>query len=235
MGMKSFLPSLVLVASAVSLAAQAGRPAPPPAASVKLQPGETAVPGECLTKEELDLNQRLKALTRPTRGVEAGQDGDDPLRFNPNYFVGKWNVEGVVPESPLGPAGEMSGIDTIRHLRDCTYESTLQVKGLGPAFTVKSLIVFDRQAGYMIKLEQDSRGFQVLQAGPLGGDAGGYFSHHWEPPEFAYKAKRVRLQGTSFFASPENFRVRMQIAVDDQPFIAFGTLWWRGEGSAATK
>jgi hypothetical protein len=229
------VPSIVFVASLASIGAQSARPAPALQPAVKLQGGETAVPGECLTREEQDLNQRLQALTRPTRGVEAGQDADDPLRFNPNYLVGKWNVDGVVPESPLGPAGDMSGVDTVRHLRDCTYESTLQVKGLGPAFTVKSLIVFDRQAGYMIKLEQDSRGFQVLQAGPIGGDAGGYFSHHWQSPEFTHKAKRVRLQGTSFFASPENYRVRMQIAVDDQPFIAFGTLWWRREGSAATK
>ena len=222
-----------VVAALVSLSSQAPRPAPALQPAVKLQPGETPVPGECLTKEELDLNQRLQALTRPTRGVEAGQDGDDPIRFNPNYLVGKWNVDGVVPESPLGPAGEMNGVDTVRHVRDCSYESTLQVKGLGPAFTVRSTIVFDRPAGYMVKLEQDSRGFQVLQTGVIGGDAGGYFSHHWQSPEFTYKTKRVRLQGTSFFASPENYRVRMQIAVDDQPFTAYGTLWWRREGSAA--
>jgi hypothetical protein len=228
-------PSIVVVASLVSLGAQSGRPASTAQPSVKLQAGETAVPGECLSKEELDLNQRLHALTRPTRGVEAGAESDDPVRFNPNYLIGKWNVDGVVPESPLGPAGEMNGVDTVRHVRDCTYESTLLVKGLGPAFTVKSLIVFDRQAGYMLKLEQDSRGFQVLQAGVIGGDAGGYFSHHWQAPEFTYKTKRVRLQGTSFFASPENYRVRMQIAVDDQPFTAFGTLWWRREGSSAAK
>ena len=73
----------------------------------------------------------------------------------------------------------------------------------------------------------------MLQAGVIGGDAGGYFSHHWQSPEFTYKTKRVRLQGTSFFASPENYRVRMQIAVDDQPYTAYGTLWWRREGSAA--
>lgn len=233
MVIKLAIPSIVFVASFASLTAQSGRPAPAAQPAVKLQAGETAVPGECLTKEQLDLNQRLQALTRPTRGVEAGQDGDDPLRFNPSYLIGKWNVDGVVPESPLGPAGDMSGVDTVRHLRDCTYESTLLVKGLGAPFTVKSLIVFDRQAGYMVKLEQDSRGFQILQTGPMGGDAGGYFSHHWQSPEFTYKAKRVRLQGTSFFASPENYRVRMQIAVDDQPFVAYGTLWWRREGSTA--
>jgi len=224
---------VAMVASLVSLSAQAPRPAPAAQPAVRLQAGETPVPGECLTKEELDLNQRLQALTRPTRGVEAGQEGDDPIRFNPGYLVGKWNVDGVVPESPLGPAGEMTGVDTVRHVRDCTYESTLQVKGLGPVFTVRSTIVFDRQGGYMVKLEQDSRGFQVLETGVVGGDAGGYFSHHWQSPEFTYKTRRVRLQGTSFFASPENYRVRMQIAVDDQPFTAYGTLWWRREGSAA--
>src|SRR5262249_46752847 len=134
---------VVALASLVSLSAQAPRPAPAAQPAVKLQAGETPVAGECLTKEELDLNQRLQALTRPTRGVEGGQDGDDPIRFNPGYLVGKWNVDGVIPESPLGPAGEMTAVDTVRHVRDCTYESTLQVKGLGPGFTVRSLIVFD--------------------------------------------------------------------------------------------
>src|SRR5262245_28914629 len=101
MAARIFLFSLVFVASLISLAAQSSRATPVVQPAVKIQAGETAVPGECLTKEELDLNQRLKALTRPTRGVEAGADSDDPIRFNPGYLVGKWNVEGVVPESPL--------------------------------------------------------------------------------------------------------------------------------------
>ena len=221
----------LVAASIVPLAAQSGRPAAL-APAVKLQPGETAVPGQCLTKEELALNQQLKALTRPTRGVEAGADADEPLRFDPGYLVGKWNIDGVVPESPLGPAGDFSGVETVTHSRDCTYDSVLQVKGPGPAFTVRSRTVYYRTPGFMVRLEQDSRGFQLMKGGVIGGDAGGYFAHHWESPEITYKGKRIRLQGTSFFASPENYRVRMQIAVDDQPFTAFGTLWWRRDGAA---
>src|SRR5262245_14269706 len=118
---------VAMVAWLVSLSAQAPRPAPAAQPAVRLQAGETPVPGACLTKEELDLKQRLQALTRPTRGGEAGQEGDDPIGFNPGYLFGKWNVDGVVPESPLGPAGEMTGVDTVRHVRDCTYESALQV------------------------------------------------------------------------------------------------------------
>ena len=220
----------LVAASIVPLAAQSGRPAAL-APAVKLQPGETAVPGQCLTKEELALNQQLKALTRPTRGVEAGTDADDPLRFDPGYLLGKWNIDGVVPESPLGPAGDFAGVETVTHLRDCTYDGVLQVKGPGPAFTVRSRTVYYPTPGFMVRLEQDSRGFQLMKGGVMGGDAGGYFSHHWESPEITYKGKRIRLQGTSFFASPENYRVRMQIAVDDQPFTAFGTLWWRRDGA----
>jgi hypothetical protein len=199
--------------------------------TLKLQPGETAVPGECLTKEELELNRGLQALTRPTRGVEAGPNADDPLRFNPNYFVGKWTIEGVLPESPLGPAGDISGIDTVRHVSGCTYESVLQAKGPAGAFTVKSLMVYDRRAGYMVRQEQDSRGFQLLKTGVIGGDAGGYFSHHWEAVEFTFKGKRVRLQGSTFLSSPDNYRLRMQISVDGQPLTNYGTLWWTREGA----
>jgi hypothetical protein len=229
---RSGLLAVAFGACCVSLAGQSREAAPSgPQASVKLQPGDTAVPGECLTKEELDLNRRLLALTRPTRGVESEQNADDQPRFNPEYFVGTWNIEGVLPESPLGAAGEITGVDTVRHVRDCTYESTLQAKAPGGAFTVKSLITYDREARQLAGVEQDSRGFQIRKTGPVGGDAGGYFSHHWQAEAFTYKGTRVRVQGISFFASPGNYRVRMQMALDNQPFTAYGTLWWTRAGT----
>jgi hypothetical protein len=218
----------LLAFALVPVAAQRGGGGRAPhAPAVKLQAGETPVPGQCLTREELDLNQRLKTLDRPSRGVEAGADADDTLRFDPNYLTGTWNVDGVVPESPLGPAGTVAGTDIVKHVRECTYESQLKVTGLGAPFTVSSRIIYFRTPGFMSNIEQDSRGFQLLKMGVVGGDAGGYFSHHWEAPEITHKGKRIRLRGSSFFASPDNYRVRMQIAVDDQPFAAYGTLWWR--------
>jgi hypothetical protein len=220
---------LLLIAGPV--VAQTREQPPPRQPPVKLEAGETAVPGECLTKEELELNSALRALTRPTFGVEAGPNADDPPRFNPNYFVGKWTIEGVLPESPLGPAGDMTGTETFRHVTGCTYEASLQAKVGAGSFTVKSLVVYDRRASYMVKDEQDSRGFRLLKMGIVGGDAGGYTSHHWEAPGFTYKSKRIRLQGSTFLASPDNHRLRMQISVDGQPFTAYGTLWWTREGA----
>jgi len=112
----------------------------------------------------------------------------------------------------------------------CTYESTIQAKGPNGAFTVTATVVYDRKATYLVRLEQDSRGFQPLKMGPVGGDAGGYFTFHWEAPPFTYNGKRVRLKGSTFLASPDNYRLRMQISVDDQPFVNYGTTWWRREG-----
>ena len=34
-----------------------------------------------------------------------------------------------------------------------------------------------------------------------------------------------------FVASPVNHRLRMQLAVADQPSVNYGTTWWRREGS----
>jgi hypothetical protein len=184
------------------------------------------VAGQCLTQQELDLAKGLQALTRPTRGAEYA-DHDDQLRFDPNYFVGTWRIEGILPESPLGPAGEFTGTETVRFAGNCSYESTIQAKLAGTAFTVKVQQVYDRKARYMVRLEQDSRGFQLLKTGPVGGDSGGYFTHHWEVPTFTFKGRKIRLTGTTFLASPVNHRLRMFMSVDDQPSVNYGTTWWR--------
>jgi hypothetical protein len=197
---------------------------------VKLQPGESAVPGQCLTKEELDLNRALRALTRPTVGVE-NPDGDDPLRFDPHYLVGRWTIEGVVPESPLSPAGDMTGVETVRHVDGCTYQAVAEMKTPGGAYKVESVIVYDRAAGYMVRREKDSRGFELLKVGVVGGDAGGYFSHHWNAPSVTYKGARLHLNGSTFFASPDNYRLRMQLAADGQAPMNYGTIWWRRDAA----
>ena len=193
---------------------------------VKLQSGETVVPGQCLTQQELDLIDGLNALRRPTLGVEGEGEGDDMAPFNPHYLVGTWEIEGVLPESPLGEAGEFLGTETIRHVEGCVYESTTEATVADEPVTVTSRLIYDRRVGYLVRMEDDSRGFQLVKIGPVSGDSGGYSSHHWEAPAITRQGHDVRLRGRTYMTSPGAFRVRMQISVDDEAFSNFGTVWW---------
>ena len=196
---------------------------------VKLEAGETPVPGECITQEELDLIEALNALRRPTVGVE--EDGDDPQPFNPHYLVGMWNIEGVLPESPLAPGGDFAGTETVRHLDGCTYASTIEATAGDEAVTIEVLMVYDRRAQYLVRIEDDSRGFRLVKVGRVGGDPGGYFSHHWEAPAVVRPEGEVRLRGRTYMTSPYAYQLRMRMSVDGGPFVNFGTVWWERAGS----
>ena len=192
---------------------------------VKLQPGDTRVSGQCLSQQELDLIDGLNALRRPTVGVEGEGAGDDPAPFDPHYFVGTWEIEGVLPESPLGEAGDFLGTETIRHVADCTYESTTEVTVPDGTVTSTSRLIYDRRSQYLVRIEDDSRGFELVKVGSVRGDPGGYNSHYWEAPAITLQGSTVRLRGRTYITSPFAFRNRMQISIDDAPFVNFGTVW----------
>ena len=194
---------------------------------LKLQPGETEVDGQCLTGQELDLIAGLNALRRPTLGVEGDNEGDDPAPFDPHYFVGRWEVEGVLPDSPLAESSEFVGTETVRHVEGCTYESTIEASTFDGDVTVESTLVYDRRIKYLVRLEEDSRGWELLKVGRLGGDPGGYFSHHWEAAPIERAGGRIRLAGRTFMLSPFHYDVRMRMSVDGEPFVNYGTLRWR--------
>lgn len=216
----------LLVAIAASAAAQT--PAELEAEPiVKLQPGESQVDGQCLTEQELDVIARLNALRRPTLGVEGDDEGDDPAPFDPHYFVGRWEVEGVLPDSPLAQSSELVGTETVRHVEGCTYASTIEASTFDGDVTVESILVYDRRMKYLVRLEEDSRGFELLKVGRVGGDPGGYFSHHWEAAPIERQGGRVRLAGRTFMLSPFHYDVRMRMSVDGEPFVNYGTLRWR--------
>jgi hypothetical protein len=191
---------------------------------VKLQPGEAPVPGECLTRQQLDLIAALNALHRPTVGVEG--DGDDQAPFNPHYFIGTWAITGALPDSALGPGGDFVGTETVRHVDGCTYESTIQATLPEGKVTIKALVVYDRRERYMVRLEDDSRGFRLLKMGRVGGDPGGYASHFWETPPVTRQRRQVRLKGRTLVTSPDGYRLAMQISVDGDRFTNYGTLLW---------
>ena len=147
--------------------------------------GETPVPGKCIFKEDLDLIAARRALKRTT----LNNDAEAP--FDPDYLVGRWKFDYDLPESAIGAGGQISGTETIQHTNGCLYESTTQAKGPDGAFTIKSTIVYDPSSHYMLVQERDSRGFEVLKYGRVGGDSGGFYTHHWD----AIAVHRQRQEG----------------------------------------
>jgi hypothetical protein len=193
---------------------------------VKLKQGDTPVPGQCLSKEQLDLIAALNALHRPTVGLEEG--GDDPIPFDPHYLVGSWRIDGFLADSALGDGGEFSGTETVRQnqIDACTYESTLQGKAPDGAFTIKATMAYDPRHQYLVRLEDDSRGYHLLKMGHVGGDAGGYFAHTWAAAPVVRGPSTVRLRGRTLMWSPDAFRVVIQVSEDNGPFTSLGTLMW---------
>jgi hypothetical protein len=192
---------------------------------VKLRPGDTAVPGQCLSKEQLDLVAGLNALHRPTVGLE--EDGDDPIPFDPHYLVGSWRIDGFLADSALGAGGEFRGTETVRAVAPCVFESTVQGKAADGPFTIKTTTAYDRPNQYLVRVEDDSRGYRLLKMGHVGGDAGGYFSHYWETPPVLRGRDTIRLKGRTLMWSPEVFRVQMQISENGGTFTNLGTLNWQ--------
>ena len=224
-----FVVAILMAAPVAVVLAQGARQSGPGPTPLVRAAGETPVAGKCLFKEDLDLIDALRALTRTTL------NNDPPAPFNPDYLVGRWTFEYDTPESALGPAGQISGTETVRQVDACLYEGATQAKGPAGAFTIKSTIVYDPSAHYLVVLERDSRGFELLKHGRVGGDSGGYFTHHWQAAPFTVKGKKVRLKGNTFMASPANYRVRTEIAEGDDPFVSMGTLWVQRQGAAGGK
>ena len=231
--MKTLCGVVILIAATIEAMPGQGPPAssplPPGVKLLARAEGETPVPGKCLYKEDLDLIAARNALTRTTL------NNDQEAPFDPDYLVGRWKFEYEVSESALGPEGQISGTQTIQHLEGCVYEATLQAKGPAGAFTVKSTMLYDPAAHYLVVLERDSRGFEVLKSGKVGGDGGGFYTHHWQAAPLTVKGKKVRLKGTTFMASPGNYRVRTEIAEGDDPFVNLGTAWMRRQGAPGAK
>ena len=192
-----------------------------PVGGQAVKPVTSAPVPSCLNDEQQSLNKKLRELNRPTTKE------DPEWIFDPDYFLGSWDLEWEAPESVLGSAGTLTGRITFKHVDPCYYEGDLQGKGPDGGFRSKIQFLADPTNRWMTWIEADSRGFTLIKSGRMGGDLGGYFTHFWEAPVFTYKGKKVRIKGTNFLGSPAAFRYRSQISVDGSPYENFGTAWFR--------
>ncbi|HVZ23272.1 MAG TPA: hypothetical protein VG871_19500 [Vicinamibacterales bacterium] len=179
---------------------------------------------QCLSDADLELIATLKALTRPTRP-------DDPSPpFNPDYFVGTWAMEYEAPDTPLAAAGMHTGTATFRHVDGCYYEGELKAMdpdGAGYATTIQ--VMYDPIAKYLTWIEVDSRGYTLFKPGTIGADSGGYFTHYFETQAFraSKNGPELHVKGSTFLASPSNFRIRRSLSVDGDAYMNIGEMWFR--------
>jgi len=76
--------------------------------------------------------------------------------------------------------------------------------------------------------EKDSRGYTIAKQGPVGGELGGLFHHHFgedaATPVTTVAGKKYRFKGVSEMSSPAYFKTDMQVSTDGGPFKTFGRM-----------
>jgi hypothetical protein len=168
------------------------------------------------------------------------------------YFVGEWTFDWTVPDSAIGPAGDLAGKETFRLLEGGQIPQqragyadvppslipggavSLEVleswiEGTGPAGPVKTraLMTHDPASGKATRYEIDEAGRVLTKQGAITGDLGGIYSFTWETAPFDRGGHRLRMRGRTAAFSPHNYRDFIQFAVDDGDFVAYGQPWFR--------
>jgi len=159
---------------------------------------------------------------------------DAQAKFNMDYFVGVWNFESNLSESPLGAGGPMSGSETIRNVWDGRFWD-ITIKGEGPEgpFTGKGIITYqDSFSGQSYMRYEVTRGIALLRTGNLGCDLGGTCNLYFETPPFEHNGSRVQLRGRYYLTSPSSYRVTTEIAVDKGEYRNWGTTWYTKDEKA---
>ena len=166
---------------------------------------------------------QMPVLGRPTDGSKDAV----PLFDFDTYFLGKWTFEWSMPESPLGPAGPYSGSTVISKVDGRFYEAVTEGEGPSGPFKVRELIAYHQENKVLARTVTDSRGFNYMQFGPVGGDLGGIYNIHFDSAPFTVNGKSVRVRHALHLLSPLNYRVASSISVDGGPFTNLGNPWWR--------
>ena len=172
--------------------------------------------------------QRREVQPGATQGVALTNVTDAQPKFNMDYFVGEWNFESTVSESPLGAGGTVSGSETVRNILDGRFWD-IAIKGEGPEgpFTGKGIITYqDSFAGQSYMRYEITHGIALLKTGNLGCDLGGTCNLYFETPPFEHNGSRIQLKGRYYLTSPFSYRVTTEIAVDKSAYRNWGTVWY---------
>ncbi len=153
-------------------------------------------------------------LGRPTRSDDAV-----PLLDFEKYFSGSWTLQADAPDSVLGSGGESSGTVTYRKLADGFFEAVTAGKSDAGAFTIRETIAYHREQRMAFRHVTDSRGYAYVQMAEVGGNIGGDYRLFFKSAPFMVNGKSVRLNHTIYLAAPLTFRIDLEIAEGEGPFV----------------
>lgn len=173
---------------------------------------------------------QMPTLGRPTES----SDPVPTLDFD-EYFLGKWTFEWTMPDSALGPGGDVTGTTIVTKVDGRFYEAVTEAKGPAGAFKARELWAYHRENKTLARQVTDSRGFNYLQFGTIGGDLGGIYNLLLDSAPFTVNGKSLRLRSTLRLLSPLNYRVAVSLSVDGGPFTNLGNPWWRKDLSYVGK
>ena len=168
---------------------------------------------------------QMPALGRPTEATDK-----IPLFDFGEYFLGgKWTFEWLVPESPLGPAGTITGTTTYsaNGADGKFYLARTEATGPSGKFTVTERIAYQKENKTITRYVTNSRGFSYLQTAVVGGDLGGFYNMYFESDPFTFNGKTIRVRDAWRLVSPVNYKVSSTISVNDGRFTNFGNPWWQ--------
>ena len=194
----------------------------------ELQAGAQSQAGSPPATTRREERQRREVQPGATQGAVLTDVTDAQPKFNMDYFVGEWDFESNVSESPLGAGGPISGSETVRNVLDGRFWD-ITIKGEGPEgpFTGKGIITYqDSFSGQSYMRSEITQGIALLKTGNLGCDLGGTCSLYFETPPFEHNGARIQLRGRYYLTSPFSYRVTTEIAVDKGEYRNWRTMWY---------
>jgi hypothetical protein len=171
--------------------------------------------------------QQLPKSQVPTLGRPTKPDDPAPILDFGAYFSGAWNFTWDFPESPLAPAGGITGTTVFKTIDETTFEAVTTATGDGGKVTIREVIHYQRDKQTLSREVADSRGFTYTQTGTVAGDLGGQFTIRLESQPFEHNGRTIRVRSVQRLLSPLNYRTQTTVAVDDGPFENYGNPWWK--------
>src|SRR5262245_63145336 len=93
----------------------------------------------------------MPTLGRPTEAT----DKTPPFEFD-TYFNGKWTFEWVVPDSALGPAGQIAGTTTFKRIDDKFFQAETDAKGPAGPIKIREHIAYNKEKESIVRQITDS-------------------------------------------------------------------------------